>query len=190
MTGMLLMFWACGPASVEVVGDNKLTTNPDNTQVDDTGTGDDTASTDDSGTTVPTPTADLSEWHGTRHYVYQSDWFSCDETINENGTLLDATAPEVQTLQAECPSCTHFYEVTPEVDSVCRYVSLGTNYRAVTFVEGQANTVQIYYIYDTPTLVGGDSAASWDGSNLDYAYIFNYYGADINVDGHVSFPLQ
>ncbi len=189
--GTILAFGllACDPAGFEVTPGKVTDPSPDDsaTTGDDSGTTDDSAA--DSGEDSAEPETDFSTWTGTRRFTYSDFGLNCDETVNESGSQLLAGDDYFDALAADCTTCTLFFVVQPEVDTVCSVIGLGTTYRAV-FLTGTQAIVNVYSADGDSDVaqIGSDTSGSFDGENLAFTYTFSYYGADIGVEGLMTFP--
>jgi hypothetical protein len=185
-----VLFFACQPASLIVEGNQKPnnTGNGDDSAVitDDSSADDSVPVIDDSGqeSDPPDPEPVLSSWSGSRRFY--DDWGACDETVTETGSLIDESHELFAAIMGECSTCTHIYEVTPDTDTVCWAIGLGTNYRALLITDG-GTAVHVYSPEGDGTVseLGSDNSADFDGENLSYTYVFSYWGASVNVDGEV-----
>jgi hypothetical protein len=178
----------CEPAGFEVTP-GKVT---DPTADDSSTTGDDSGPTDDSGiedSTPPEPETDFSTWSGSRRFTYSDFGLNCDETVNESGTQLLSGDDYFDALSSDCTTCTLFFVVQPEVDTVCSVIGLGTTYRAV-FLSDAGAIVNVYSADSNGGVaqIGSDTSGSFDGEDLAFTYTFSYYGANIGVEGLMTFP--
>ncbi|HND28503.1 MAG TPA: hypothetical protein PLA94_00840 [Myxococcota bacterium] len=179
----------CDPAGFEVTPGKVTDPSPD----DSATTGDDSGGTaDDSGpvdTSPPEPETDFSTWTGTRRFTYSDFGLNCDETVNESGSQLLAGDDFYDALAADCTTCTLFFVVQPETDTVCSVIGLGTTYRAV-FLSDAGAVVNVYTGDSDGSVsqIGSDTSGSFDGEDLAFTYTFSYYGAQIGVEGLMTFP--
>ncbi len=187
----LLLATACGTASVKL-------DDPSGT-ADDTGVGGDTAADTDTADTEDTDVEpvfapDYSVYDATRNFYYDQWGYSCDDTVYETGFAIDAGSGDFQALAELCGDCDYFYEVTPDVDQACDWISLGTTWRGVVLGDGEA---ELYFFRENDgeleEYAADDGAAlSDDGAVLDYAYEIVYdwgYEVTIDVSGTVTWEL-
>ncbi len=177
----------CQPAGFEVTPGKVTDPSPD----DSSTTGDDSGGPDDSAgdSTPPDPETDFSTWSGSRRFTYADFGLNCDETVNESGSQLLAGDDYYDALAADCTTCTLFFVVQPETDTVCSVIGLGTTYRAVFLSNGGA-VVNVYSADGDSSVaqIGSDTSGSFDGENMAFSYTFSYYGAEIGVEGLMTFP--
>lgn len=209
----LLLFTAgCTPQAIQIGadtvygggadmrGDSGDMLDSDSGEGGDSGDSGDSAAPDtgDSGVSF-----DLSRWSGIRHFRYESDWWSCDQVVAEEGELAewigdggdengDDDVVEAL-LRAECPDCERFYLVTPETDTVCENIRIAPTWRGLRIGEdGTASLVVLVYVEgdDGVYQLGEDDHAAFHAGVLSYSYTFGFYGADVGVYGVVNFPVE
>ena len=183
----LLLALACGQSAIvlEDTGSGVSDADADTDSDADTDTDTDT----DTGT-EPQWVADFSWWEGERNFFYDSDWYTCDDTVGESGPEIDKSDRDWSYFAEVCPSCQHFYEVEPDEDSACDgYVSLGQTWRGLE-IDGDSASVHLIRDNDGLEEYGSDESATFDGQTVDYFYEFEYgYGITIDITGTATFEL-
>ncbi|MDP2312298.1 MAG: hypothetical protein Q8P41_05285 [Pseudomonadota bacterium] len=181
----LSLLSACSTASIKLADDTSAALTEDDTAT----AGDDTAA--DTAEDEPVYAPDYSVWDATRRFYYDNYGYECDETVVEVGDALDEGTSTYDALHDLCGICDYFYEVTPDRDSACDWISLGTTWRGVVLSDDAA---AVYFYREADGGVeeyASDEGAAFDGTTIAYAYAYEYGGGyfDIEVSGSVVYPL-
>lgn len=184
---LLPLFIAC--SATPVVGDAPAAEDTDIDTAGDTGSNlddTDTGDTDDTGNSIEDNT-DWSAYTGERNFFVSVWGYECDDDTEDEGVEL-TEGSDYDALVALCPLCSHFYENTPSVDSVCDgYLGLGTTYRALLVTE--AGIAAYFYSEGDsgPTESASDASVAFDGELAEFDYELEVYSVPIAVTGSMTF---
>lgn len=142
---------------------------------------DDTAIQDTEAPVEPEP--DFSSYEATLDWTYDTwgDSYDCTDATVEFGTEIVEGDEAWDALNAACPLCGHFYDVTYDRAELCGWIDIpDPDYRGMVFGESSA---QVYRFDErdgafTEDLL--DNAATWDGWTLGFTANVSYLG-DLNV---------
>lgn len=191
--GLLLLLPACDHRGSVTLGDVK---SDDTASVDDSAGADTGAAAGDTGASdtaadsvPPAPVPDTTVWQGSRTFAYESDWWTCDEGVDELGAAITDEDDRALALDA-CPECDEVYEVGVTPDTICDYLTLSDpTYRGLVFGDGWAAVYGFSQDWDGSVQADLlDSSAEFDGWTLTYTYTVDWYGQEILVQGTLTFP--
>lgn len=148
----------------------------------DTGTyeADADADVDADTDTDATPVPDTSVWIGERDISYDG----CNDTLEEDGFLLDEDWEYYEYVQDECSKCTHFYEVDVSPDEACGLSISTTVYRGL-ILDAEDGSAEVWG-FSTNGTSEYDDNADFDGLNVEYAY--DLYDGYVEIVGRINFP--
>ncbi len=192
----LVLLSACAPGTIKLADDTAGSVEEDTSSDADSGTDTDTGSDTDTAADTdeqPELVPDYSVWNATRrfYYDYSEYGYECDETVVETGGAVSEGSSDFAALHEMCGICDYFYEVTPDRDSACDWIPLGTTWRGVVHSDGAA---AVYFYRESDGELeeyATDDSASFDGTTIGYDYEFDYYTGyfTIQVSGEAVYPL-
>jgi hypothetical protein len=193
---LLLLLSACGPLTVVLPdAEDAYIAPPEDSSGDETMSRDSADATADDSDAGSEPTPDFDVWNGSRRFSYDySDFgYYCDETVHDTGTAVDSDSPAWRALAQACPTCTRFYELTPDRTQACDWIPLDTTWSGVR-LDTSTPEVHLFQLTNDGGVAAREYAdagdAAFDGHNLSYGYEAPW-GAywSVEIDGSVVFPL-
>lgn len=179
-----LLLLACNSGKIDAPAEATDTGEPDVEEDVDTG--------DTGEEPEPDPEPDFSVWEASRQFTIDAEWddYDCEAEVTETGTEL-TSGSAYEELQAMCPSCSHFYEVSLSTDEICDYLPISQDpYRGITLGDDWA---QVYRFGEDRRgdleMDELDLGASFDGWTITYTTT-SYEGwlGEISAVSTVTFP--